>query len=88
MPFNTHQVTYELEYGSDTVEIHEDAVEEGKKAAIIDDLLATGGTASAAAELVEKSGGIVDSLAFAMELKGLPGRARLGDYSVLSVLKV
>lgn len=88
LPYRTHQVTYDLEYGTDTIEIHEDAVEEGKRVAIIDDLLATGGTASAAAELVETSGGIVDSFAFAMELKSLCGRTRLNDYSVMSILKV
>lgn len=88
LPYRTHQVIYDLEYGSDTVEIHEDAVEPGKKVGIIDDLLATGGTALAAAHLVEKSGGVVDSLAFALELEGLPGRDKLAGYDLMSVFKV
>lgn len=88
LPHHTHQVTYDLEYGTDTVEIHADAIESGRRVAIIDDLLATGGTALAATHLVEKSGGTVDSLSFAMELLGLPGRSRLSNYTLNSILQV
>jgi adenine phosphoribosyltransferase len=87
LPWQTHKVGYELEYGSDAVEIHRDAVLPGEKALIVDDLMATGGTAWAAAELVRKLGGEVIGAAFVIELTFLPGRKRLGPVDVFSVLQ-
>ena len=78
---------YALEYGTDTLEIHEDAVKPGQRVLIVDDLLATGGTAAATAELVKGLGGDVHAFAFLIELVGLEGRSRLGDHQVHSVLK-
>ena len=69
--------SYALEYGTDTLEMHEDAVKKGQRVLIVDDLLATGGTARAAADLVKKVGGTVHALAFLIELVGLNGRAKL-----------
>jgi adenine phosphoribosyltransferase len=80
-------VTYDLEYGSDRLEIHEDAIGPGTKVLIVDDLLATGGTAKAAAQLVEDLGGIVTGFSFAVELTFLPGRKRLAGYEVFSLLQ-
>jgi len=77
LPFTTHSETYQLEYGTDTIEIHTDAVKQGAKVAIIDDLLATGGTAKAAINLIEKAGGHVSCAVFLIELDFLQGRARL-----------
>src|SRR5579864_6214239 len=68
LPAKTAQVTYELEYGTDTLEIHEDAVQRGQRVLVCDDLLATGGTASATVQLIRKLGGTVDGAAFAVEL--------------------
>jgi adenine phosphoribosyltransferase len=76
-----------LEYGSDSLEIHRDAVNHGHHVLIADDLLATGGTARATAQLVEKLGGKVAGFAFVIELEFLPGRERLADYDVFSLLK-
>lgn len=77
LPFTTHRETYQLEYGQDTIEIHTDAIQQGAKVAIIDDLLATGGTAKASVNLIEKAGGNVSCLAFLIELDFLQGRERL-----------
>jgi adenine phosphoribosyltransferase len=77
LPFTTHRETYQLEYGTDTIEIHTDAVKQGAKVAIIDDLLATGGTAKASINLIEKAGGHVACVAFLIELDFLQGRNRL-----------
>lgn len=77
LPFTTHRETYKLEYGEDAVEIHTDAVSQGAKVAIVDDLLATGGTANASINLVEKAGGVVICTAFLIELDFLQGRDRL-----------
>ncbi|MCK7516008.1 MAG: hypothetical protein MZV70_76590 [Desulfobacterales bacterium] len=74
LPAAVEQVTYELEYGADTVEIHKDAVEPGKKVLIVDDLLATGGTARAAYDLVKKIGGDPVGMAFVVELEFLNGK--------------
>ena len=87
LPAATASVTYDLEYGADTLEIHKDAVRPGQKVLISDDLLATGGTAKAAVKLVESLGGIVSGLAFVIELEFLKGRERLKNYDVFSLLK-
>lgn len=77
LPYKTISQSYSLEYGTDTVEIHEDAVTPGQNVVIIDDLLATGGTVSAAIKLVEKLGGKVSLLSFFLEIEGLDGRETL-----------
>jgi adenine phosphoribosyltransferase len=87
LPYETHKVAYELEYGTDSVEIHRDAISKGEKALIVDDLIATGGTAWAAAELVRKLGGEVIGAAFIIELTFLPGRKRLEPVPTFSVLQ-
>ncbi len=87
LPSKCVRATYDLEYGSDTLEIHEDAVGKGQRVLIVDDLLATGGTARATADLVKKLGGQIHALAFLIELVGLDGRARLAGENVHSVLK-
>ena len=87
LPAPTHKVSYELEYGTDTLEIHQDAIEAGQRVLIVDDLLATGGTAKAVAEVVERMGGIIVGIAFVVELTFLKGRQKLPNYKVLSVLK-
>jgi adenine phosphoribosyltransferase len=79
--------SYALEYGTDTLEIHEDAVKPGQRVLIVDDLLATGGTASAAAGLVKRIGGTVHALAFLIELVGLNGRAKLAGEKVHASLQ-
>ena len=86
LPFDTHKVTYALEYGDDAVEIHKDAIIAGHRVVIVDDLLATGGTMAAATRLVEETGGDVAGLAVLVELSGLRGRARLDGYDVLSLV--
>ena len=86
LPSLTSRVSYDLEYGQDTLEIHTDAVEKGQKVLIVDDLLATGGTARATCDLVEQLGGAVHGLAFVVELTFLPGRKRLEGYDVYSLL--
>jgi adenine phosphoribosyltransferase len=87
LPAATHKVSYELEYGTDTLEIHQDAIEPGQRVLIVDDLIATGGTARAVADIVEKMGGTVIGLAFMVELTALKGRQKLEKYKVTSVLK-
>jgi len=77
LPADTISVEYELEYGTDKIEIHRDAIEEGKKVLLIDDLLATGGTAAASCQLIEKIGGTISGIAFVIELKFLNGREKL-----------
>lgn len=86
LPAQTEQVEYELEYGTDSLEIHKDAVSAGTRVLIVDDLLATGGTAKAVAELVEKLGGKVAAMAFVVELDFLNGRGKLVGYQVRSLL--
>ncbi len=86
LPAATARWTYELEYGNDTLEIHQDAVQRGHRVVIVDDLLATGGTAAAATKLIESLGGVVSSLAFVIELDFLKGRDKLKGYDVLSLL--
>jgi adenine phosphoribosyltransferase len=87
LPSHTVQETYDLEYGTDCLEIHSDAIEKGQKVLIIDDVLATGGTAAATIKLIRRLGGDVRSLAFLIELEFLNGRAKLGNEKVFSVLK-
>lgn len=87
LPADTVKVEYELEYGSDILEIHKDAIKPGLRVAIVDDLLATGGTIAAVTKLVEQVGGEVVGLSFAIELEELKGREKLKDYDVMSLLK-
>lgn len=87
LPAETVSVDYELEYGKNSIEIHKDAIEKGAKVIIVDDLLATGGTAKAIIELVEILGGNIQELAFLIELKDLKGREKLKSYPVYSILK-
>lgn len=87
LPYKRVAATYALEYGTDTVEMHEDAVKPGEKVLVVDDVLATGGTAAAACELVEKIGGKVAGVAMLIELEFLKGRAKLGDRKVHSLIK-
>ena len=86
LPAKTIKHEYELEYGTDTIEIHFDAIRKGEKVLIVDDLLATGGTAEAAIKLVEKIGGEVAGLAFIVELDFLNGREKLGGHDVFSLV--
>jgi adenine phosphoribosyltransferase len=88
LPFKTESVRYALEYGEAEIEIHVDAVEKDKRVLIVDDLLATGGTAWAAVELVRKTGGIPIGTAFVIELTGLGGREKLKPLRVESLLKL
>jgi adenine phosphoribosyltransferase len=87
LPSSTIRASYDLEYGSDSLEMHADAVRDGQRTIIIDDLLATGGTARATTDLVKKLGGQVVGLGFLIELAALNGRAKLTGESVHSVLK-
>ncbi len=87
LPYKTINASYELEYGTDTLEMHIDAIEKGKNVLIADDLLATGGTAKAIAELVEKSGGNIVEIAFLIELEFLNGKEKLNNYNVFSIIK-
>jgi adenine phosphoribosyltransferase len=87
LPAETAKISYALEYGEDTLEIHRDAVTAGQRVIIADDLLATGGTAKAAVDLVESLGGVVAGLVFVVELEFLPGRAKLAGYDVRSLIK-
>jgi adenine phosphoribosyltransferase len=87
LPSKTVRATYALEYGSDALEIHDDAVKKGQRVLIVDDLLATGGTARATRDLVHKLGGEVHALAFLIELVALDGRSKLAGENILTVLK-
>ena len=86
LPYNVQSVSYDLEYGSATLEVHVDAFSPNDRVLVIDDLLATGGTAMASCELIEKLGAKVEACAFVVELDFLEGRERLGNYEVYSVL--
>ena len=86
LPCETISKTYDLEYGSATIEIHKDAIQKGQKVVLVDDLIATGGTMKAAAELVDELGGEVVKMLFLIELAGLEGRKVLSDYDVASVV--
>ena len=87
LPAESIKESYELEYGTDALEIHADAVEQGQRVLIVDDVLATGGTAAAAAQLVRKVGGELQGLAFLIELLVLNGKTKLQGQSVYSVLQ-
>lgn len=87
LPARTAQVCYDLEYGTDTLEIHEDAIEKGQRVLLCDDLLATGGTAAAAVQLIRSLGGIVEGTAFAVELNFLQGRSKLAGLDVFSLIQ-
>jgi len=87
LPAECVSVTYDLEYGTDTLEMHRDAIAEGQNVLIVDDLLATGGTAAAAARMVKNVGATVAGLGFVVELTFLQGRRRLPEYDVFSLLQ-
>jgi len=87
LPSTTVRATYDLEYGTDTLEIHNDGVGKGQRVLIVDDLLATGGTATATTDLVKRLGGKVHALAFLIELVALNGRAKLAGERIHSVLQ-
>ena len=87
LPSHTVRETYNLEYGTDCLEMHSDAVERGQRVLIVDDVLATGGTAAATAALVRQLGGEIHALAFLIELEFLSGRQKLGSDTIFSVLK-
>ena len=87
LPCETVRAEYELEYGSEVIELHKDAIRPGQKVVIIDDLIATGGTIEALAGLIEKMGGEVVKICFLMELAGLNGREKLKKYKVESVIR-
>jgi len=86
LPAETERMEYALEYGTDALELHKDAVGPGTKVLVVDDLLATGGTAAAVAKLIEKLGGSVAAMAFVVELDFLSGRDKLNGYDVRSLL--
>lgn len=86
LPAQTAKVTYDLEYGSDALEIHLDAIQPGQRVVIVDDLLATGGTMQATVQLVKQLGGEIAGLAFAVELDFLKGRQKFAEYDVFSLL--
>jgi len=87
LPFDTHSASYELEYGKDSLEIHIDAISNSARVVIADDLIATGGTAAATAELVSRLGGTVVECAFLIELSFLKGREKLKPHGVFSILQ-
>jgi len=86
LPAEVLRGSYELEYGTDVLEIHKDAITPGQKVLVVDDLLATGGTVHASIALVEQLGGVVEKVAFLIELSFLPGREKLKGYDVVSVI--
>ena len=86
LPAPVARVTYDLEYGTDTLEIHRDAIQPGQRVLIVDDLLATGGTAAAAARMVRGAGGTVAGIGFVIELTFLEGRRKLASYDIFSLL--
>jgi adenine phosphoribosyltransferase len=87
LPWETIRQEYDLEYGTDVLELHRDAIQPGARVLVHDDLLATGGTAAATCAMVEALGGTVAGLAFVVELTFLPGRERLAGYDVLSLVQ-
>ena len=87
LPAERASISYDLEYGQDTLEIHRDAIGDGHRVIIADDLLATGGTAKAVVDLVESLGGKIEGLVFVVELEFLPGRKKLAGYDVRSLIK-
>ena len=87
LPCETIEQTYDLEYGSATIEMHKDSIRPGQRVVVVDDLIATGGTVAAAVKLIEKLGGTVEKCVFLMELAGLNGRKKLEGYDVESIVK-
>jgi len=87
LPSETHSVDYELEYGTNTLEVHTDAVNRGDRVLLVDDLLATGGTVQGVCKLMEKSGGEIIGISFLIELSFLKGREKLKNYPIHSVIK-
>lgn len=87
LPWKTYKMSYQLEYGTNEIEIHQDAIKPGQTVVVVDDLLATGGTINAAAELVKKVGGDIMELAFFVELSFLNGREKLKGYNIHSLMK-
>ena len=87
LPWKVNRCEYDLEYGTDALEMHADAIRPGQRVLIHDDLLATGGTARAKVQLVENAGGVVAGLAFIIELTGLGGRKRLAGYDIFSLVQ-
>jgi adenine phosphoribosyltransferase len=87
LPSKTKSVTYDLEYGTDTLYVHVDAIKKGAKVLMVDDLLATGGTIAAACELIEKIGGKIEDVAFLIELKELNGREKIKKYNILALIQ-
>ncbi|MBI5097345.1 MAG: adenine phosphoribosyltransferase [Nitrospirae bacterium] len=86
LPSDVYEARYELEYGSDSLAIHQDAIAPGEKVLIVDDLIATGGTVAATVQLIKKLGGSICGIAFFIELTGLRGRNKLDGYNVISVV--
>jgi adenine phosphoribosyltransferase len=86
LPFETQSITYDLEYGADTLEVHTDAIEKGATVLMVDDLLATGGTMAAACKLIEKIGGQIAGITFLIELVGLNGRSKLPGRKISTVI--
>jgi len=86
LPSKTESITYDLEYGTDTLEVHSDALSKGAKVLMVDDLLATGGTMAAACKLIEKIGGQIVGITFLIELSDLPGREKLQGYNISTVI--
>ena len=82
LPYKTYEVTYSLEYGTDTLTIHQDAIKSGERVLVVDDLLATGGTVKAASELVQKLGGEIVAVVFLIELVDLKGREKLKNFPI------
>lgn len=87
LPYDTMAVEYDLEYGTDTLEIHKDAIKPGQRVAVVDDLLATGGTIESVVKLIEQLGGEVVSVDFIIELTDLNGREKLKEYDVMSLVQ-
>jgi adenine phosphoribosyltransferase len=87
LPFKTESITYDLEYGSDTLQVHRDAMQSGAKVLMVDDLLATGGTMAAACKLIEKIGGRISGIVFLVELTDLGGIGKLAGYKVKSIIR-
>jgi len=87
LPAKTNSATYELEYGTDTLHMHHDAIKPGQRVLLVDDLLATGGTAKAVIDLIEQLSGKIVGIAFLIELTGLKGREKLKEFPVFSLIK-
>ena len=86
LPSDVYEARYELEYGTDSLAIHQDAIAPGERVLIVDDLIATGGTVAATVQLVKKLGGVIHGIAFLIELQSIQGRNKLDGYNVLSLL--